>query len=305
MECYKRKGLSTEAAGVMISSITKGTLKQYEKPLRLWWNHCQEKKIPIYDAKAAEIIEFFTIQLGFVKSFSTINGYRAAISLISSTPVGSSPEICRFFKGVANKKPKNAKYSHTWDTYIVLDKLSSLFPNDGLSLQDLTEKLVTLLALVTAQRVQTLSKISLSNIIETENIIRIKITEKLKTSKHMKALPVLEIPFFLDNQRICPAKTLQAYIRVTSSLRPIDEEKLLIAYKKPYYAATTQSISRWIKNMLKKSGIDTSVFTAHSTRHASTSAAARNGADIETIRRAAGWSEKTSVFARFYNRPPY
>ena len=55
--------------------------------------------------------------------------------------------------------------------------------------------------------------------------------------------------------------------------------------------------------MLKKSGIDTSVFTAHSTRHASTSTAARNGADIETIRRAAVRSEKTSVFARRLNRP--
>ncbi|KAH9635903.1 hypothetical protein HF086_002463 [Spodoptera exigua] len=54
---------------------------------------------------------------------------------------------------------------------------------------------------------------------------------------------------------------------------------------------------------LNEAGIDTSVFTAHSTRHASTSAASRAGLGIDLIRRTAGWSGTSSTFAKFYNRP--
>ncbi|KAL4720573.1 hypothetical protein ACJJTC_012328 [Scirpophaga incertulas] len=40
----------------------------------------------------------------------------------------------------------------------------------------------------------------------------------------------------------------------------------------------------------------------HSTRHASTSRAARLGINIDTIRATAGWTGTSTVFAKFYNR---
>ncbi|KAJ8910995.1 hypothetical protein NQ315_005616 [Exocentrus adspersus] len=78
---------------------------------------------------------------------------------------------------------------------------------------------------------------------------------------------------------------------------------LFITFKKPYHNATSQTISRWLKTILKRSGLDTTKFTAHSTRHASTSAAARKDVPYDTIRLAAGWTKKSSAFATFYNRP--
>nr|CAH7741810.1 unnamed protein product [Callosobruchus chinensis] len=50
------------------------------------------------------------------------------------------------------------------DPYPVLNYLSTLFPDDTLTLKDLTLKLVTLLLLTSGHRVQTLSKISVENI---------------------------------------------------------------------------------------------------------------------------------------------
>nr|CAH7748607.1 unnamed protein product [Callosobruchus chinensis] len=70
--------------------------------------------------------------------------------------------------------------------------------------------------------------------------------------------------------------------------------------------ATTQTLGRWVKSVLVESGIDTKKFTAHSTRHAATSAAARKGLHFDTIRLAAGWSKKhlrIKMFAAVYNRP--
>lgn len=63
---------------------------------------------------------------------------------------------------------------------------------------------------------------------------------------------------------------------------------------------STQTLSRWIKNIWENSGIDISYFSAYSTRHALTSAASRGGINIESILKAAGWMQKSNTFARFY-----
>jgi len=44
------------------------------------------------------------------------------------------------------------------------------------------------------------------------------------------------------------------------------------------------------------------MYTAHSTRHAATSAASRRGLSVDAIHRAAGWGQHSHVFATFYNR---
>jgi hypothetical protein len=53
--------------------------------------------------------------------------------------------------------------------------------------------------------------------------------------------------------------------------------------------------------MLEQAGINPSIFGAHSTRGASTSAAARSGVTTEDILKAANWSSE-SVFQRYYHK---
>ncbi|XP_041973369.1 uncharacterized protein LOC121729047 [Aricia agestis] len=97
---------------------------------------------------------------------------------------------------------------------------------------------------------------------------------------------------------------LEDYLQTTSNLRTDETaDNLLPSYKKPHKRVTSQTISRWIKQTLAESGVDVGVFCAHSTRHASTSAAASAGVCVDTIRRTAGWTSSSAVFARFYNRP--
>ena len=52
------------------------------------------------------------------------------------------------------------------------------------------------------------------------------------------------------------------------------------------------------------SGIDIGIFTAHSTRGASSSAAADSGITTSDILKAADWSTE-SVFRKFYYRPTH
>ena len=52
---------------------------------------------------------------------------------------------------------------------------------------------------------------------------------------------------------------------------------LFLSTKRPHHPVTSATIARWIKQGMSKAGVDTSLFGAHFTRAASTSAAKRKG----------------------------
>lgn len=156
--------------------------------------------------------------------------------------------------------------------------------------------------MITAHRVQTLSKIKIQNIETLPSQIIIKIPDFIKTSRLGCPQPVLYIPFFEDKPAICPAKTLISYINKTSHLRQSDSDTLFVSFRKPHSQISIQTLSRWIKSALKDSGIDVNIFSAHSTRHASTSQAHKQGINIDLIRKTAGWSGASNTFSKFYHR---
>lgn len=89
----------------------------------------------------------------------------------------------------------------------------------------------------------------------------------------------------------------------TNDIRPLNNKNLFLTFKPPHKTASSQSISRWIKQVLAVSGVDVASFSAHSTRHAATSAARAAGLSLDVIRKTAGWTANSQTFARFYNRP--
>lgn len=286
----------------MLSSISDNTRSQYTTSLKLWWIYCHKNNVDFFNFDLSFLLKFLSDCFENGSSYGTLNNHRSAISLISTTSISDEPRLKRFFKGIFRRKPIFPRYDYTWNPSIVLDYLDTL-NNDSISLEKLTRKLVMLLALSTGQRMQTLSYIKISNMKTFEDRIIITIKDMIKTSRVGKAQPVLNLPFFHPRPGICPASTLQKYCSVTASIRSSSEDHLILTYKKPYRPATSQSMGRWIKQTLSDSGIDTSIFKAHSTRHASTSTASRAGLSIDVIRKTAGWSAQSAVFANFYNRP--
>ncbi|KAL0860714.1 hypothetical protein ABMA27_010051 [Loxostege sticticalis] len=256
-----------------------------------------------FDISITALLDFLSRCLKSGDSYGTLNNHRSAISLISSNCIGQDLRVKRFFKGAFRLKPSFPRYSVTWNPNIVLEHLSKLYPNDSLSLENITKKCTVLLALATGQRTQTLSLVKLPNITTYNERIVITITDLIKTSGAGRKQPILDLPFFRSNPSICPAATLISYVSPTTAIRPVSETRLLLTHKKPHKAASSQTIGRWIKQTLEESGVDTSVFRPHSTRHAATSAALRTGVNVDTIRRCAGWTGHSTVFANFYNRP--
>nr|CAI5853777.1 unnamed protein product [Callosobruchus analis] len=152
------------------------------------------------------------------------------------------------------------------------------------------------------QRVQTLASIDVGNLHILPDRLDIHITKQLKTTHTGRNQTTLVIPFFTEDADICPAKYVLSYLEEIKTIRG-NIQNLFVTFKKPHHPASTQTISRWLKATLKLSGVDVNLFGAHSTRHASTSSAARKGVHYDNIRLAAGWTEKSKMFAIFYNKP--
>jgi len=182
----------------------------------------------------------------------------------------------------------------------VIAKLASIYPYERLSLKDITKKLVLLLALATGHRAQTLSLIRISQISLDEKLI---IPDRIKTSASGRSQPFFLFSRFINHENLCVIHLMEHYIELTKALRPSTCDFLFISFSKPHKAVSSQTIGRWIRLSLKECGINTSFFSAHSTRHASTSQAASKGVSTDIIKRATGWTGESQVFANFYNRP--
>nr|CAH7750589.1 unnamed protein product [Callosobruchus chinensis] len=181
-----KMGVPEEAIPIVMASITEGTLNQYDTCYRKWWDFCKKLNLDPLTANLKSHLIFFKEQMDNELSYSSLNTYRAALNLIIHQSSNDDKILKRYWKGVYNIRPPKPKYQSTWDPQPVLSFLKGLNPLDSLSLELLTKKLVMLLALSSGHKVQTLSKISLNNIIKFEDRIEIKISKRIKTSGKKK-----------------------------------------------------------------------------------------------------------------------
>ncbi|KYN28555.1 hypothetical protein ALC57_02024 [Trachymyrmex cornetzi] len=245
----------------MIASLSSATMKQYARPLRIWWDFCQRHRISPFSPRVDQVLDFLSQELGNVSSYSSFNTTQSAISLISDKAIGNHPLIKRFGRGVSAVKPQHARYDLIWDPAPVIAKLAKIFPYESGSLEVISRKLVLLLALGSGQRAQTLAAIKIPYIIREKDRLIIRIPDRVKTSTPGRAQPLLTFPRFSEHPELCVVTILDHYLQ----------------------------------------RVHADLFSAHSTRHASSSLAAKKRISLDLIKQAAGWSGESRVFANFYN----
>lgn len=89
---------------------------------------------------------------------------------------------------------------------------------------------------------------------------------------------------------------MRIHFHLTNKLHQPESDAFFIIYKKPYGPASKQTLRRWVKNTLHLAGVDITFFTAHSTRHTSTSAAWRKGLALEIIKNAESFNYLLTPF---------
>ena len=199
-------------------------------------------------------------------------------------------------------RPPEPRYSFTCDVNILLKYLEAWFPLSGLDTKQLTLKTAALVALVSAQRSETFSALSIDFMNPSASGTQFVVKSLLKSSKPGKSSIVVSLPAFPENEKLCVHSTLSHYIVRTASVRQsLNTSQVFVSYGKPYKVISSSTFSRWLKTVLSLAGIDTSIFKGHSFRGASTSKAVSLGVPLDVVLKTADWKNAGS-FAKFYQR---
>ena len=273
------------------------TKKQYDVYLSRFSKYCHDKGLHPLQTGANVLIDFLTSMFENGFGYSAINTARASVSSLNGQ--GSHPLVCRFMKGVFNLRPSRPRYSQIWDVSIVLNFLRQLSPARDLTLQTLGAKLLTLCALVTGHRCQTFHAMDINHMELSRSKVVFRIDELLKHNSPKNPMTVITLNAFPDDRRLCVVTYLKLYLKRTKMLR--SSTKLFVSTYGPHSGVSKDTLSRWIKMLLNKAGVNTMVYKAHSTRAASTSAAAQT-LEISHVLRTAGWANE-QTFAKFYKKP--
>ena len=188
----------------------------------------------------------------------------------------------------------------TWEVSKVLNYLKSTSTTEC-SLKDLTPKLVTLMSLLSAQRGQTIHYLSLEDMVASETSVTFVASKPSKQYKPGSKPTVVGFVAYPDNPNVCVFTTLKAYLDRTSALRG-GAQQLFVSYSKPFKPVSRDTISRWIKTVMQKSGIDDNLFKSHRTGAVATSKAFLKSVPFEHILSVAGWSS-SDTFAKFCKKP--
>lgn len=293
-------GCPHDVVDTLLNSLAPQTAKQYHFSLNAWMAFCHQQSLDPLDVNTLNVLKFLQHILDTsVVGYSSLNTHRAALSLIAPHNLTDDPLIKRFMKGVFRQRPPRAKYDSTWDPDLILTFLKA---HTDLSLPFVTKKLAILLLLATGQRLQTIWAIQIDKISFSGSGATIAIPEILKTTRPGTVAPLLVLPTLPTCPQICVPTCLRKYLKLTAPFRG-RELGLFLTFRPPHGPATRVTIARWVRDIMREAGIDTSVFKAHSTRHAAVSKAHEKDVPLETIFKAAGWSSKSSMFAKIYCRP--
>ena len=270
--------------------------------MNCYFNFCNERKLNPWKADVSIVLDFLVLLYKRNLSYSSINMARSALSMflpkLNGFNIGSHPLVVRMLKAIFRARPPVAKYSSTWNVDTLLTAIESWPDNENLPIDQLSFKLVGLLALATAQRAQTLAAINIDDI-ELGDVTTIRVGSILKTSRPGAHGCTIRLEKLLSRPKICVLSCLRSYLFRTLQLRK--SSMLFISCKAPHKAVTTQTISRWLKGLLDRCGIS-NIYMSHSYRHASVSKAYVNDVPIDMIYNSAGWSTNSRMFARHYNR---
>ena len=112
-------------------------------------------------------------------------------------------------RGIFRKRPCFHRYEYILDVRILLNYFDSLSANEQLSLKILSKNAVTLLALLTAQRIQTLHLLCLADIVLNDSECRIVIRTLLKQTKPGIHQKEIVLPVYPGNKKLCVVANLQ------------------------------------------------------------------------------------------------
>ncbi|KAG1050452.1 hypothetical protein G6F43_007274 [Rhizopus delemar] len=320
-EKRRKSGLINEASIKYIAkSIRKSTEKAYDNGWKHWQEWCfqQDPQINPTAYNSANVLHFLVDNNKF--SSNHLNTLRSSIASVfrvlhpEEIPLANQSIIQAFFatKRRSEIKIPSTPQLETWNIDKMTDFLVSTWADSSsLTLYDLQLKTVALLCLATMSRPRSdIGRLQFQYIIfkfEGSNNsiptgVKIHFREPKENQVKTTRLGLLQ------DTRICPVSTLYQFISKSNDLRanlPTYHTLFLAHIEKPEQVAYIRpsTMSSWVKSIMERSGIDTTIYKAHSIRSASSTKAVEKGHSIQAVKEHAGWSLNSNTFERFYYKP--
>ena len=126
--------------------------------------------------------------------------------------------MSRLIRGIFKKKPQLPRYSCTYNPDKVLNFISDLPSDSSLMLEELTKKLVILLCLLSASRVQTIAKINIDYIHLGDEEVTIYIPSLLKSTKPSFHQQPILLTHYAPNPKLSITSCLTEYLERTKNI---------------------------------------------------------------------------------------
>ena len=288
---------------IVSSAWREGTVKLYATYLKKWGLFCLTKSVKPLEPSLAQVCKFLRMLAQEGLGYGAINTARCALSVIlpkiDGQTVGKHQLVHWLLRSVYALNPPRARYARFWDVTRVFAMLKNWPGNKNLSLKDLTLKLIILLLLVTGHRGQTIIALSLDGLLLEDEEVVFSLNKLIKSNRTGDCLSTIVLQPYNKCPRICVIRALRAYIWRTKDLRL--SKQLLISFIRPHGPVSRDTLARWTVQTLKRAGINTDTYSAHSTRGAAASGAKALGVSVKAILKHAGWKTERA-FAKHYNK---
>jgi hypothetical protein len=279
------------------------------------------------------IAEFLAELQRLGKAGSTVNSARSSLVgvyglLLDRPMLAKHPLLAGVVRSAKLSKPLQPRYEEIWDAALI-PRYWARTPAHSIS--DKRDKAISLSILALFARPSDLERISSlpAHFRITQSGYQFRICGAKEGKSESKLTPFIHLPYWtdemLDNHlglSCCPAAAWQAYFDAVAASHPDrlpanaqryphgqflaltpqpftkDDGTVLGQFHTPLSA---QRISKLMKGVMAKAGVDTSIFKGGSGRHAGASAAFDRGDEMESILLRGRWSS-FETFRKFYLR---
>ncbi|XP_068739614.1 uncharacterized protein [Montipora capricornis] len=228
-----KRNISEAATSIIMQSWAANTHKQYQPYVAQWLAFCRGRETNPYDPPIGTVLDFLVTLHDKGLKYSTLNTARSAISAVilptNNHTIGTHPLVSRFMRGIYKANPPASRYHTTWNVQTVLTYLSAQDSVEKLDLKSLTLKLLMLIALVSAQRGQSIHMLDTAFMKVTESSYEFSLPEHVKQSRPSFKTPSVILKAYPVNKALCVYSHLTEYLRRTQSLRGA-ETKLFISF---------------------------------------------------------------------------
>ena len=287
--------MSAVVQQLMDSCIRKQTRSKYQSIQKAWKSYCARLGLDPMKQETYVFLNFLAegyernLKWGTLRSYvPALHKYMKYVDIF---------QVRRLLKGVFNLRPPVARYTRVWDVNLVLHYLCAM---ETQTFMDLTMKLATLLMILSGNRVNMLTHFDVIHLTLTPEECTFTFGHVLKTTRPNFNTKPMTFRAYPHCPQLCPVSTVWQYLEVRNTLT--DDTQFFISTKPNrgiHKGVSSDTIARWVKDMLGLSGIDSGKYTAHSCRAASTSSALFRGISLKTIIQSASWSN-VSTFKKHY-----